>query len=292
MTSRRKQSRRASITARLGFGSTMPDYNGKLKRNVISDKPTLSDSLALDISARLLRTSSQLALMKHINIEEDDCLGLGYPSDDDDHALHFFHVIAKTSSVSFAAHIMVSHDGIFRVMDRSTSKVTHTLSLADINVLRYLGSTALTAETSSPEESYFTLSIQFYDDFDISLDFESSQARNDFCGSVRTLRSAGTKKTKRSSLVVEGAPPDLLLTPPSLNTKNAANHSVKREAPFSDATTADADASGAGVDDAPPAAPPPPPAAPLPLSRAQPPRCMPPACLPRQAVLTILIRVP
>ena len=54
-----------------------------------------------------------------------------YETDHDAH--HFFRVTVTIASTTFDAHVMVSHDGMFRVMDRNTCQVSNIFLLLDID---------------------------------------------------------------------------------------------------------------------------------------------------------------
>ena len=160
-----------------------------------SNNPTTTnDSLSEEINARLRRSTSTLAAPDEY-----------YETDHDAH--HFFRVTVTIASTTFDAHVMVSHDGMFRVMDRNTCQVSHTLFLADVDIIHYKTNRK---EDTVDAPARHVLSVQFQDNFLIDLTFETSIAQTYFCRSVVKLRSAGTRKPTISSIVVDGAPEAIL----------------------------------------------------------------------------------
>ena len=181
--SRIRSKRRSSISARLGFGF---GYQANEDAQTKTPSRSRTSSTTSDIRKRLTRSTSVLAVETTNTADEDF-----YEFNHDE--FHFFRVAVTTLSTtstttSFEAHVMLTHDGLFRTTDRSTCKLIHELRLSDIIVIDYQGDNTIRN----------SVSVQFSGGLSVDLDFETSKARVDFCTSVRELRSVSSREKTRS----------------------------------------------------------------------------------------------
>ena len=181
--SRIRSKRRSSIAARLGFGF---GYQANEDAQTKTPSRSRTSSTTSDIRKRLTRSTSVLAVETTSTADEEF-----YEFNHDE--FHFFRVAVTTLSTtstttSFEAHVMLTHDGLFRTTDRSTCKLIHELRLSDIIVIDYQGGNTIRN----------SVSVQFSGGLSVDLDFETSKARVDFCTSVRELRSVSSREKTRS----------------------------------------------------------------------------------------------
>ena len=188
--SRIRSKRRSSIAARLGFGYQAPKQVNASNdhEDALTKTPSRSrtSSATSDIRKRLTRSTSVLAVETTSAADEEF-----YEFNHDE--FHFFRVAVTTLSAtstttSFEAHVMLTHDGLFRTTDRSTCKLIHELRLSDIIVIDYQDGNTIRN----------SVSVQFSGGLSVDLDFETSKARVDFCTSVRELRSVSSREKTRS----------------------------------------------------------------------------------------------